>query len=74
MLAKQDVAHLDSPLHGHVQDRTTRRCRAHRRGIGCAFRVFLEEPGEGDAGVKHQQTDVALEQMNYLVEGVIGKV
>ena len=27
-----------------------------------------------DAGVSHQQTDVALEQMNYLVEGVIGKV
>jgi basic membrane protein A len=26
------------------------------------------------AGVLHQQTDVALEQMNYLVEGVIGKV
>ena len=26
------------------------------------------------AGVAHQQTDVALEQMNYLVEGVIGKV
>jgi simple sugar transport system substrate-binding protein len=27
-----------------------------------------------DAGVAHQQTDMALEQMNYLVEGVIGKV
>ena len=27
-----------------------------------------------DAGVLHQQTDVMLEQMNYLVEGVIGKV
>jgi basic membrane protein A len=27
-----------------------------------------------DAGVKHQQTDVALEQMSYLVEGVLGKV
>src|SRR5215468_3602209 len=27
-----------------------------------------------DAGVSHQQTDVVLEQMNYLVEGVIGKV
>ena len=27
-----------------------------------------------DAGVQHQQTDVTLEQMNYLVEGVIGKV
>jgi basic membrane protein A len=27
-----------------------------------------------DAGVAHQQTDVMLEQMNYLVEGVIGKV
>jgi basic membrane protein A and related proteins len=26
-----------------------------------------------DAGVAHQQTDVMLEQMNYLVEGVIGK-
>lgn len=26
------------------------------------------------AGVLHQQTDVTLEQMNYLVEGVIGKV
>jgi basic membrane protein A len=27
-----------------------------------------------DAGVAHPQTDVVLEQMNYLVEGVIGKV
>jgi basic membrane protein A and related proteins len=27
-----------------------------------------------DTGVLHQQTDVMLEQMNYLVEGVIGKV
>jgi basic membrane protein A len=27
-----------------------------------------------DAGVRHQQTDVVLEQMNYLVEGVIGTV
>jgi simple sugar transport system substrate-binding protein len=27
-----------------------------------------------DNGVAHQQTDVVLEQMNYLVEGVIGKV
>ncbi len=27
-----------------------------------------------DAGVAHKQTDVVLEQMNYLVEGVIGKV
>ena len=27
-----------------------------------------------DAGVAQQQTDMALEQMNYLVEGVIGKV
>src|SRR5262245_57175315 len=27
-----------------------------------------------DTGVKHSQTDVTLEQMNYLVEGVIGKV
>ena len=27
-----------------------------------------------DTGVQHQQTDVMLEQMNYLVEGVIGKV
>jgi simple sugar transport system substrate-binding protein len=27
-----------------------------------------------DAGVAQQQTDVVLEQMNYLVEGVIGKV
>jgi len=27
-----------------------------------------------DGGVAHQQTDVTLEQMSYLVEGVIGKV
>jgi simple sugar transport system substrate-binding protein len=27
-----------------------------------------------DAGVSHKQTDIVLEQMNYLVEGVIGKV
>jgi len=27
-----------------------------------------------DTGVSHKQTDVVLEQMNYLVEGVIGKV
>jgi basic membrane protein A and related proteins len=27
-----------------------------------------------DTSVKHSQTDVTLEQMNYLVEGVIGKV
>src|SRR6266436_5787308 len=27
-----------------------------------------------DTGVAHQQTDVVLEQMNYLVEGIIGKV
>jgi simple sugar transport system substrate-binding protein len=27
-----------------------------------------------DTGVQHQQTDVTLEQMNYLVEGIIGKV
>jgi basic membrane protein A len=27
-----------------------------------------------DTGVQHQQTAVTLEQMNYLVEGVIGKV
>jgi simple sugar transport system substrate-binding protein len=27
-----------------------------------------------DIGVSHKQTDVVLEQMNYLVEGVIGKV
>jgi len=26
------------------------------------------------AGAAHKQTDVVLEQMNYLVEGVIGKV
>jgi simple sugar transport system substrate-binding protein len=26
------------------------------------------------AGTAHKQTDVVLEQMNYLVEGVIGKV
>ena len=26
------------------------------------------------AGVAQKQTDVVLEQMNYLVEGVIGKV
>ena len=25
------------------------------------------------AGTAHKQTDVVLEQMNYLVEGVIGK-
>ena len=27
-----------------------------------------------DTGVAQKQTDVVLEQMNYLVEGVIGKV
>jgi simple sugar transport system substrate-binding protein len=27
-----------------------------------------------DAGVSQKQTEVVLEQMNYLVEGVIGKV
>jgi len=27
-----------------------------------------------DTGVKHSQTDVTLEQMNYLVDGIIGKV
>ena len=26
------------------------------------------------AGAQHAQTDVVLEQMNYLVEGVVGKV